>query len=42
MQKKIEKFIVNESFERLITLVDCKIYAIKELEASESKKLLVG
>ena len=29
-------------FELLIVLVGCKIYGIKEIEASESRKLFAG
>ena len=40
MKDIIGKYIVNESCQ-LVILVGCKIYGIKELEASESKKSFV-
>ena len=39
---KLENILSMRVFEWLVILVGCKIYGIKELEASESKKSFVG
>ena len=39
---KLQKLLSMRVFEWLVILVGCKIYGIKELEASESKKSFVG
>ena len=39
---KLENILSMRVFEWLVILVGCKIYGIKELEASKSKKLFVG
>ena len=39
---KLQKLLSMRVFEWLVILVGCKIYGIKELEASESKKSFAG
>ena len=39
---KLENILSSRVFEWLLILVGCKIYRIKELEASESKKLFIA
>ena len=39
---KLQKLLSMRVFEWLVILVECKIYEIKESEASESKKPFVG
>ena len=39
---KLENILSMRGFEWLLILVRCKIYGLKELEASESKKSFVG
>ena len=39
---KLENILSMRVFEWLVIVVGCKIYGIKELEANESKKSLVG
>ena len=39
---KLENILSMRAFELLVNLVRCKIYGIKELEASESKKSFAG
>ena len=41
-ETKLENILLMRVFEWLVILVGCKIYGIKELEASESKKSFVG
>ena len=41
-EKKLENILWMRVFELLIVLVGCKIYGIKEIEASESRKLFAG
>ena len=39
---KLENILSMRVFEWLVILVGCKIYELKELEASESEKSFVG
>ena len=42
LEIKLENMLSMRVFEWLVILVGCKIYGIKELEASEFKKSFVG